>query len=150
MKTIARTLLILLVAAAVIGATVALVQVPALQTLIVSVESGKPGAPPVAGLTSEGESISEADRKAGIAAEEAAEEAAEGTGGVLAAPSPDFAEGAPGGHHGAAGGSLLGAVEVLKDLAIVLVVTTIVALPSWLVQRRRRVRRATTASRAAA
>jgi hypothetical protein len=41
-------------------------------------------------------------------------------------------------------------MEVLKNLATVLVVTTIVALPSWLVQRRRRVRRATTASRAQA
>lgn len=120
MKTLLRILLILVAATAVVGATVALTQVEAVQSAI---GSGRHGPPQ--GVEGEMPDFAASDA-------EAAGEARTATAGAMPAQR---------GGHEARGGSLAGLGEVLKNFVIVALITLVVAVPSALAQRLRRQRR---------
>ena len=118
MNILLRTLMILAVAAVVIGVTVALVQVPSVQTLITSGKGEQHGEFPGAGRARPQFQV------------EPASLAATATASDTDAARMERPE-------GRSGGSLLGLVEVVKNLAIVVVVTLVFATGSWLLGRLR-------------
>jgi hypothetical protein len=113
MKFFLRIALILVVAAAVIGVAVALTQIPAVQTLLAQAGSTGHSMPAQGAVTTAQFTLSASTvQRSG-------------------AQMPARVEGGQ-------GFSLASITEVVKNLVIVTVITLLVAVPSWFMQRQRR------------
>lgn len=157
MKILWRTLIILLAAAVVTGATLGAMQMPAVQTWIQSQGGGHGGPPGMAGGEFAGRpEMAEATGAETAAAADAAgsEDAAVASAPVLAASDDEAAaatgagtrpmRGEGGGHN--SGGNLQGLVEVAKNFGIVVAASLAIAAVGWAGKRLRPHRRAAAAA----
>ena len=139
MKILYRALIILAAVALVIGATLAVTQLDSVQTLIASSGSEQHGERPQRGFR-HAMNLDQAGTTQAVAA---SGDTAQATIDIQFTESASTAQvGAgvrpEGGGHS---GNLLGISEVLKNLAIVVVITLFVAIPSWVIQKLQRGRR---------
>jgi len=148
MKILLRTLIILLAAAVVTGATLGALQVPAVQSWISSSQGGERHGPP-AGVA-EGQFPGSPDFSEGADTDAAALSPAGGTNVTAAsaagAASTDSAAGTAAGAPtrpmrgeggGRPGGNLQGLIEVGKNLGIVVAVSLAIAALGWVSKRLR-------------
>ncbi len=156
MKILLRTLIILLAAAVVTGATLGALQVPTVQSWIGSSQGGERHGPP-AGVA-EGQFPGSPDFTEGADADAAALSPAGGTNVTAASAASaagtaaaGTAAGAPtrpmrGEGGGRPGGNLQGLVEVGKNLGIVVAVSLAIAAAGWVGKRVRPHRSVTAAA----
>ena len=153
MKILLRTLIILLAAAVVTGATLGALQVPTVQSWIGSSQGGERHGPP-AGVA-EGQFPGSPDFTEGADADAAALSPAGGTNVTAASAAGTAAAGTAAGAPtrpmrgeggGRPGGNLQGLVEVGKNLGIVVAVSLAIAAAGWVGKRVRPHRSVTAAA----
>ena len=140
MKIIWRTLIILLAAAVVTGATLGAMQLPAVQSWIGS-RGGESHGPPgmAAGEFTGDEAAEGVTAFAAPTGEESDASAAASSATADATARPMRGEGGERGGHN--GGNLAGLVEVAKNLGIVVVFSLVIAAAGWVARRVRPHRR---------